>query len=63
MMKSLFDLLEEDSSQKLISAVFMTYGFEADLFERNVLPSIFRLDIMGISFTGSQIKIQIIFRS
>lgn len=44
MMKSLFDLLEEDSSQKLISAVFMTYGFEADLFERNVLPSIFRLD-------------------
>lgn len=43
-MKSLFELLEEDTSERLISAIFMTYGFDAELFERNVLPAIFRLD-------------------
>lgn len=43
-MKSLFDLFESKTSQKLVSALFMTYGFDAGLFEQHVLPAIFRLD-------------------
>lgn len=44
MMKGLFELLEGDTSQQLVSAVFMTYGFDAELFEHHVLPAIFKID-------------------
>lgn len=45
MMKSLFDILEGDSAHPLNAALFMTYGFDAQLFEHHVLPAIYKIDV------------------
>lgn len=45
MMKSLFELLEGDSAHPLNAALFMTYGFDAQLFEHHVLPAVYKIDV------------------